>query len=283
MSYKPKKRNKHLLEKKIKKIFFRFFLPAVVIFVSSVFLFNAHFLAVKNISFVNTKNIDKSFLEGVIREAMEGKYFGLYNKNNFIFYPETKVENAIKSQEKRVKSVDISYSGFSGNIEIDIEEKKPVYLYCVGKKEKCYFAEFDGKIFTEFSQKETGIPKKDFLILTEKPKDKKIPERFLEEEDFQKVIALVAELETLPIKIQKIEKRDFGEIILKTKNNTKIIINTEQDFSKIPKTLKKVSIKKDLKINKIKKDFPKDLKYINLSYGESVFYCVAGELCQNNY
>lgn len=267
----------------LKKIFFKYILPIVVIFISSIFLVNADFFAVKDLSFVNTKNTDRIFLAGIAKESMEGKYFGLYNKNNFLFYPESEIENSLKEQEKKIKSVNISYSGWTGNIEIDVEEKAAAYLYCAEKKEKCYFMESDGKIFTEFIQSETGILKKDFLVFVEKIKDKNIPAEFLPEAEFEKIIALIGEIKNISLEIKKVEKKEFGEIVFSTKNGSKIIITEKQDFSKIPDTLVKLSSRKSLKIDKNKKDFAQGFAYMNLSFGESIYVCILGEECENNY
>jgi hypothetical protein len=85
------------------------------------------------------------------------------------------------------------------------------------------------------------------------------------------------------IEIKSIEKNEFEEVILYTKNNSKIIVLINQDFDKIIETLEKVSTKKDLYIDKILKDFETKIEYINLSHGENVFYCSQGKKCAGNY
>ena len=154
----------------------------MVVFTGSIFFINAEFFAVKNIDFTNTKNTDASYLRGIAKESLEGKYFELYNKSNFIFYPESFIESELLRQEKRIKSVNISYAGFSGDIEIDVEEKQAAFLYCPeGDKKKessCYFMEQDGKIFTKFNQEETGVLKKDFLVFSEKHTEGEVPETY---------------------------------------------------------------------------------------------------------
>ena len=268
----------------LKKIFFRYFLPAIIIFISSIFIFNAKFLSVGEISFINSKNIDTSFLYSILKESLDGKYIGLYSKKNFIFYPETYLEENLKKADKKIKSLKISYKGFSRDIEIDIEKKKEEFIFCTkNEKEKCFFMEESGKIFTEFKQLETETLKKDFLKFIEISKNKNIPEFILEEKGFKKVLELIKELKKTNLEIKKVEKRKFGEMVFYTKNNSKIVFQMNQDFSKIPETIEKLSIKKDLKISKTEKDFEKKIEYLNLSFGENIFYCLEGEECKSNY
>jgi hypothetical protein len=139
----------------------------VIVFTASIFFVNADFFRIKSTNFVNIQNSDMSYLLGIFNESIEGKYFGLYNKNNFLLYPESKAEEKLLEVEKRIKSADISYSSFSGDIEVDIKEKTAVFLYCVNKKTDCYFMEKNGQIFVEFNQTETDILKSDFLVFFE--------------------------------------------------------------------------------------------------------------------
>ncbi len=284
MSYKPKNRKNILREKIFKKIFFKYFLPASIIVVLSIQIFNASFLKIENISFMNASYINENLLKEIIKEQISKKYFGIYNKNNFIFYPESKIEKELKAQEKRIKSVNIVYDNFfSRNIKIDIEERVAIYLYCENKKKDCYFIDKDGKIFAEFNSEETDTKKEDFLVFEVRKKEKVEMDRFWTYYKFEKIINLIEKIDNIGIKIVRVEKKDFEEIIFHTKNKTKIVINKNQDFLKIPRTLTRLSTREDLKIDKNKKDFVKKISYINLSFGEKVYVCFVGEICQKNH
>lgn len=263
----------------MKRIFFRFLIPLFVFFLGVIFLLNSHFLSIKNIEIVGNKNVITRDIKNGMESILSDRYFGLYNKNNFLFYPEDDLEKNILSNQK-IKSVDISYKDFKGNLLVEVIEKVPKFLYCI-KNDICFFMEGDGKIFTEFNEHETEIKKEDFFVFWEGAAIG--TENFLEEKDFLRVYNLVLEMESIDLKVSSLEKREFNELVMHMSNETKIIFSLHQDFLKIIESVKKISSKKSLKINKEDKDFSSDVVYINMSYGENIFYCLVGEGCEENY
>ena len=279
MVYRSKKAKKKLLEKKIKKFFFKIFIPICLFFIGTIFFFNMDFFRLENIKVSGLSPFENLEIKQNILDKNKEKYWGIYKKDNFIFYPESDIKKEIYKNEK-VKSVDISYFKNLKNIEVNIEKKKTEHIYCI-KDEKCFFMESDGVVFTEFNQEETSVEKKDFLVFFEDVTEKR--EFFLEKEMFYKIKKLKDDFFKKKLEVLKIEKRDFGEMIFYLRGGTKIIFLKDQDFSKILKSLEKILAKKTFRINKTLKSFPENILYINFSYGETILYCLKEEGCENNF
>jgi hypothetical protein len=279
MVYRSNKAKKKARERKIKKAFFYFFVPIVCLFIGSIFLINADFFSIKKVYFVGEKNVNVLDLEKKIKGHLEKRFFGIYNKKNFLFYPEDLLEEFVLDNEK-IKNIDISYRGFDGQIEIKIEEKKPEFLYCV-RNDECFFMEKNGQIFTKFDQKESEKKREDYFSFFQNIEKKE--KVFLEEKSFKKVEKLILSMGEIDLKVLSLEKRSYDQFVMILKKGTKVIFSLKQDFSKITESLKKISSKSNLRINKNTQDFSTDVIYINVSYGENIFYCMSGEECEKNY
>jgi hypothetical protein len=254
------------------------FIPLFLLFIGTIFFINADFFSLKNIEFHGNKNVDIEVLKEKINLELEKKYSKIYSKNNFLFYPKSLIEKIIL-ENKKIKTVDISYKNFYSDIEIDITEKEAEFLYCI-KNDKCFFMEKNGEIFTEFNQGEVEKNKKDFFIFFENTEKKSF---FLGEQNFLEIQKLISDMNSINLNVEKIEKKDFNEFIIYLGSGTKIVFSLNQNYLKITESLKKISSKKSLKINKEKKSFSSDVMYINVSNGENIFYCLRGDGCEENY
>ncbi|PID83302.1 hypothetical protein CSB11_02060 [Candidatus Campbellbacteria bacterium] len=293
MVYISKKRRKYLIEKKIKKFFFKFLVPIISLFILTIFLHNAQFMKIKNFNIVGNKYVSKEDIQNQFDTILQEKYFGIYNKNNFIFYPESQMEKVLLENQKRIKNIDISYQNLR-KIKIEIEEKDPKYLFCF-EKEKCNFTEYNGKIFTPFNQEKTEIKRGDFVVFqdlflgyvnqdeTEVLRDFQNYNQVYTPSLFEKVTTLLKAFENYNLSIKKVIRNKDGNFVLYTKSNKKILIKYNQDFEKIIPTLKTLSQKKIFRVDKFEKDFNSDLIYVDLTYQDYIFYCQKGEVCQNNY
>jgi hypothetical protein len=276
MVYRSKKMKKKIIRKRIKKLLFYFFIPSFSLFITSILLVNSDFFSISSKEFIGYEKVDINFLESKINQELEKKYFSIYNKKNFLLYPREQIEKIIL-EDNKIKDVNISYKDSFNDLEIKITEKKPAFLFCK-ESDNCFYVEENGKIFTKFIEGEFG-KKRDFFVFFGTKEKREI----MSEKNFSKTLVLISDLEELGLKIKNVEKKKFNEIIININGGGKIITFLDQDFSKILESLEKILSKKTLKINKIKKRFSENLKYINMSYGENIFYCLSGDECENNY
>lgn len=297
MVYISKKRRKYLIEQKFKKIFFRVFLPIFIFFLFSIFFMNANFMKIKNIEVLGNKYVVKENINNIIDQIISEKYFGIYNKNNFLYYPENKIVRSLYSEEKRIKEIDISYSNYMQNIKVNITEKKPEYLFCFNKVD-CFFVEKNGEIFTKFNKEKTEKKESGFIVFEdlffgfeELDKEEEVEsivnyetyKRVYRYSDFTNITKLIKLLEKDNLLIKRVVRDENSNFILFTKSNKKILVKYNQDFEKVPSTLKTLSQKKVFKVDKFKKDFISDLVYIDLTYQDYIFYCQKKSECQKNY
>ncbi len=220
-------------------------------------------------------------MEDFIRQELAGRYFSLFDKDNYLFYPEGRLEDNLKQGFREVKEVEIFYDDFfSRKLRVEIKERKPKFLFCL-KKDKCFFMEEDGYVFSKLPPEELKVKKNFIVFLTER--DSKVPQFYLEEKEFTKLRTLIMDLYNLGLKIVKVVSLKNEEILLKTKSGASLVINLKGEVSKIPDILKKASLKDDLKIDYQKKDFKNRVDYVNLTFKNRIYYCMGGDVCQSNY
>jgi hypothetical protein len=229
------------------------------------------------------RTIQKEDLKRETDQVLGQSYFGLYHKDNFLFYPEGEIKKRILEKFKKISEIKISYQGFlSDDIKLVIKEKEAAFLYCRHSDQKCFFMEKNGQIFSEYKEAEVNKSRKEFLVFTDL-KSETIPNFFLEEKDFTKLRSFLLDFEREDLKIVRVFRTGDDEYLLETKSGAVLIVLSNQDFNKIIEVFRKINIKDDLKIDRKKKDFKKAVAYINFSFGDTVFYCMHGDQCQNNY
>jgi len=266
---------KKRFEKKVKKFIFLYFFPAFISFVLLIFLFNSDLLSIKkiNIKINDNKYIDKKEIFQDIENILNEKYWGIFSKRNYIFYPSYELEEKILAKYIEIENIDLSWGVFLENIDIVVKEEKSEYLYCINmQKKECYDVSKNGKLFYKSEWKE----KKKKLVLMSKEKLDQGDVFFNSLTEKEKIISIINFIEkTKKIKVEYFIKKNKYFYILKLENGVKVLLNS--DF-----------VKEDviLKINKIlnQKDFEwKKINYIDLSLKSRLSYCVRGDVCENNF
>ena len=262
---------KKRLEKKIKKFLFFYFFPFFLVFDIFLFIFNSHFLAIKKIDIV-AKGFDlkqKKEIRKEIGNILNERYYHLFNKDNYIFYPKDFIIKKLKKEYKEIKNIDIKNEKWFSKIQINIEERKVENFYCQSEKKiNCYAVDKDGYIFKNIKLAKNAkniFLSKDILNIGSK--------FFNSDEENKKIKKLILFLKEKKIENNFLIKPNKYFYIFKLKNNTKIIFNSdisEDDFK--------------LKINKFleKKNF-KNIAYLDISLRDRIDYCEKGEVCEGNF
>ena len=279
--------------RKIRRIFIFLFIPIILLIIGFIFLMNTKIFALNDIDIYGDKYLDKDKIKKIINSDIEGKNNFFISNRNFIFYPESKIENDLKKNFIEIKDVDISYKSFINykNIKIDIEQKEKKYLWCEDDEhKKCKFVLNNSEIAEDFDQEKTPKKKEDFIVILGKI-DKKIDKKTKKNKIiFFKTIDKFIEFEKIVdsfvktgLKIKDIKKDDNREYIIRTKDNVKIIV--PDIFSEeVLENFKIVGNNKEISFDNKTSSFNPKLEYINFSLSnKSIVYCFKKDECVGNY
>jgi len=279
--------------RKIRRIFIFLFIPIILLIIGFIFLMNTKIFALNDIDIYGDKYLDKDKIKKIINSDIEGKNNFFILNRNFIFYPESKIENDLKKNFIEIKDVDISYKSFINykNIKIDIEQKEKKYLWCEDDEhKKCKFVLNNSEIAEDFDQEKTPKKKEDFIVILGKI-DKKIDKKTKKNKIiFFKTIDKFIEFEKIVdsfvktgLKIKDIKKDDNREYIIRTKDNVKIIV--PDIFSEeVLENFKIVGNNKEISFDNKTSSFNPKLEYINFSLSnKSIVYCFKEDECVGNY
>lgn len=216
--------------------------------------------------------------EVLIKEAekiLDGNYYFIFPKNNFLFYPKSDLKVSIETAFPKVEYATVELNSMQ-SITINIKEREPAFVWCV-LEDVCRFLDKKGIIFSD----DVGISKDVFLKIDASDKTVDLGEQALAEEEvfvlssLMKVLPEVLNASVLsgsnPIDIKILPEGDY-QIHLKEKdkdNHWSLLINFRGDLSKLLDNLVSV-ITSD--VFKEESTDVGNLDYIDLRFGRKVFY-----------
>ena len=258
----------------------------IILFVGFVYLSNSDSLRIQRI-IVNDLNFsDRNEIENIIKEQIEGRYFGLFLKSNIFIFPRAKIERKIKTTYSSISYINIDAKGLH-TISLEIEEFQPSAKWCdvpvtpalnpnhVNDENisaipqtlnsysgQCYLMTSDGMIFAKDNNLE-GDFIKTFGFITSDP----LRQKYSDSKTFRDLIDFVKLLRRLNIEANEVWTTDGEVYAVVTKEKVKIYIDGEDDIVSVFNNLQTV-IERDA-INKAQ--FA-NIDYIDLRFGNRVFY-----------
>ena len=238
---------------------------------------------INKIEISGNKVIDSAAIEQVVQEKISGKYFWLYPKTNFLFYPKYSIKKDLQNNFKRLKSLSISVKNFQ-TLEVNVSEYEGEYLWCGTstsfvssidmKEKKCYFLDSRGYAFDESPYFSGGIYFKFYgnNFNNDLQDNNPIGSYFLPD-NFEKIITFKGYLENMnfkPSAFWQDENADGNFLISKDLSGPKIIFKTDSDYEKIAENLES-AISTEPLISNLKNKFS-SLLYIDLRFGNKVYY-----------
>lgn len=238
-------------------------------------------LNINNVIVSGNKVVDSASIEKVVKNNLNGHYLGILPKTNFIIYPKNKIKIDLQNDFKRIKDITLNNENIK-NLEININEYEGKYLYCgnvipeLNSKDtqKCYFMDNNGYIFDEAPYFSGEIYFKFYGLvnsITENPSG-----NYYNNEIFAKLIEFKTLIEKMDLKPTYIWLNNQDEIYVSLSKNGKmeinpiIILKKDSNLEKMAENLKAAVITEPLK-TKLEKNYD-DLKYIDLKFGNKVYY-----------
>ncbi len=216
---------------------------------------------IKEISIKSNDNdaVGQQQVVGEVKNAMAGKFFGIFPADNFFILPKGEIAADILKKSLLFKSVSIDKI-FPQKISVDIETRKPEALWCRG--ESCAFVDDSGFIF-ELAPDFSGPI---FLkFLDERPAAPEIGKNILLTDEFKNLIIFKNLLAGRDINIQKINLKEDGIFELYASEGWYLILNEKNEPGTSLNNL-------ELILDGTIKDQRPNLEYIDLRFGKKVFY-----------
>lgn len=260
--------------------FFACFLGVTVLLGGLAYFSRLPKVNIQNIEIVGNKVIDKEPVENLVKDILKDKYLWLFPKTNIMIYPREEIENNINHYFSRAKDINFNLKELN-TLEISFNEREPESLWCgeilpegeLSSDMKCYFMDNVGYIFDEapFFSGEVYFRFFGGIANVENPKGS-----IFMEDSFQKLISFKDSLLKLNLKPSVLyvkNDRDI-EIILTSslplKEAPRIIFESSSDLVKMAENLQSA-----LAVDPLKRDINekyKELKYIDLRFGNKVYY-----------
>src|SRR3989338_737777 len=151
-------RLEELMKKRRDKIKFKivFWLFAGLTFLALLsFLSGIRSLNIQAIDVQGNEVVSSEYIRESAESILNGKYFGLVPKSNFLIYPKSEIVEAIRDKWKRIDELEVEIASPT-RLQISIKEREEAHTWCrelgdttENKTEQCYFMDKDGYIFDE--------------------------------------------------------------------------------------------------------------------------------------
>ena len=132
-----------------------FIIGAVVVLGGLSLLSRSQGLNISSIEISGNKITDADDIRASVEEDLAGRYFWLFPKTNFLFYPKNKIQINLYNKFKRLTSIAISAKNET-TLFITVSERVGLYTWCgvilppvTEPSQKCYFMDETGFIFDE--------------------------------------------------------------------------------------------------------------------------------------
>ncbi len=264
-----------------KKRRIKFWVKYVVIFVLFVglvvslsLLSRALFWKITTIKIEGNQAVSSTDIETKVREMIEGNYAHLFSKSNVFLYPKKEIEHTLLTQFKRLKSVALDFQDFN-TIDVSLVELQPYATWCTSTTTEnttqfgsdCYLMDETGYIFSPAPTFSSNVYVQYYGLATATDP---VGVRYVDQNKFAAVQDFLKSLTKLQLEPSRVLMKDDGELDVYIEKGAKIIIEQDEDLMKKYHNLD-VLLHDDSAITSTK-DFLDSLDYIDLRFGNKLFY-----------
>lgn len=279
-------RLKELKKKKRKKIYKKIVIFAVfflVFLTGLVFLSHWKEIKIQDIQVEGNKIVESKDVKNVVDSYIQGKYLGLFPKNNSFIYPEKKIKKDLEEKYRRLKNVNIEVDANDlKTLWISVSEYDGEYMWC-GEQiisdsidQQCYFLDSNGYIFDKAPYFSGDVYFKFYGNSDFDPLNP-IGSYFLPDY-FSKLVSFKDAVEKMNLKpvVFNLEDKEANEGGLylfnssQVPNAPKILFKLDSDYEKIEENLQSAITTEPLQTSL--KNSLSNLNYIDLRFGNKIYY-----------
>jgi hypothetical protein len=282
MSHNRAYRSSKLEQKKKKKRIIKIIL-AVILSISIIFLLSYYSkhpkVVINNIIISENEFVDDELVLKTVEEILSRKYVWLFAKSNFLLVPRDQIKREILETQKSISEISIKVKQIN-NLYIEIVEHAPVAKWCgadITKKNECYLINEQSLIFA----KENSInPKIVPIFHSTISMENKIENtvdgsqqtdvinmEYMDGEVFKNILTFVKNLNQFEITPTYISTEDYETFAVRAMSGPYLLIDKRIEPNEVLSNLQTV-----IEIEEINKAQFKNLEYIDLRFGNKVYY-----------
>ena len=257
------------ISKTISRVIFYILLISFVA-VSVYVLFFSPYLQITNITVSGTQELKSQDIRELIELSAQGKFFKFIPKNNFLFFPQKRIENLLKDNFKKIRGIVVTKK-FPDSISINIDERKAVMVWC--NFENCFLIDESGVAYSSADFNSPEIVQNNLIIINDSSGHVfKVGEKITNPAYEQYVLGIKEALKNIEFEISNDANNAYGtpsnmadEIDVKTEQGTEFLFSTQFPLENAIRALD-VTLKKGIE------DKQKGFEYIDLRSENKVFY-----------
>ncbi len=138
------------------------FLVVAFVGVTTYVLFFSPLLNINSIQVSGAEKIDANNISNIIKTVLQGKYGGLFKKNNIILASESGIEKALFEKFKKLDEVEITKK-FPDELLINIKERQSSLVFCSG--EPCFVIDNGGQAYAQADFASNELDEQNLSIL----------------------------------------------------------------------------------------------------------------------
>lgn len=278
-------------KRKQKQIKFGIFVFLVILFIA-IFSYLSHRpeFRISKIELVGGILVTQQDIELKSLDYLKGSYFKLFPKDNYFWYQEHKLADYLKENFKRIDTIDLGVKGFKTLI-VTISERKPFAIWCntVPNKdyslaegvqmedgtlpdEDCYFIDQNSTIFAPAPSFSGDAYFKYYGIISDGSPIGK--EYMASTTVFSEIAGFVSRVRDMSIRPQYIVTKEKDQFSLVVSGGGEIYFDIKEPLSKVGDNLEALLKTRDMEKTK---DGNLPIQYIDLRYGNKLFYKLKGE------
>jgi len=260
---KYKKRSKALLW------FICFFI--VLLFVGSWWVTDKSPFVIKQINIEGVSAISTEDIENVARQGLDGRLL-IWSKNNFFLAPREQIEKSLKENFPMIKKVQVEIKGIS-TLLVQAEEYESNYLVCSrDDMDRCFLSDGTGYIFAPaIIESSTGYTR----FITNLPEEA-VGSRILPKNIFSKLVEFKEALSDSSLHVNSISINGEKDVRLRIDEGTDIIIDLQENMDEMLGNFL-LLLAKETEKNESREIFLRNTEYIDVRYGNKVFYKTHGQ------
>lgn len=246
------------------RVFF-YFLAGVCLFAVFVAFFYIPKFKIKEIEIIGISEFNKDRLASKFSGVIKDKYLGIFPYGNIFIFPEKRLKAEVLSAYPDIK--DIEFEDFFPEKVLTVASERALFAVWCFKEGDCFFVDEDGFVFKSSPAFYGGL----FLKFFDERRESSSfnidrGRQILSKDDFEMITGFINLATSRDIFIYKIFIKDEDVYDLETNFGWRIILNNHNNPEDAFQNLKIILD------NQIKEDYMTKIGYIDLRFGNKIFY-----------
>lgn len=270
MAYTPQRKKKNNIHKVVLVLAGFSLFAITALFGLFVLLMNQSFVRMHVIEVKGVSDIGKDQMISETIELMNNRGGWGIPGDNFFLVDTDYLEEEIRTRYSVIDTIKISKKSPT-RLEINATERAGVYSFCTDGG-VCNPLDPEGVLFKNTNTASST----DALVTFYSAENKKLGDSYLEPAQFKALTIFLGSLMPRDLVVNKVWSSQENVVILELVSGTKLLVKKSENYDDVYTNVVHLQTLEEFK------DITA-IDYINLRFGNKVFYCLKGAVCQNNY